>query len=69
MSKAALMLLSLTQPIDLNVDEDTLMKIVSFWRRSLSDSNAPSQQFYFDHFEIHPIKVLCFLLLYLDRLS
>ncbi|KAK6258440.1 hypothetical protein SCA6_012914 [Theobroma cacao] len=46
------------QPIDLNVDEDTLMKIVSFWRRSLSDSNAPSQQFYFDHFEIHPIKII-----------
>ncbi|XP_022751328.1 uncharacterized protein LOC111300016 isoform X3 [Durio zibethinus] len=46
------------QPIDLNLDEDTLMKIVSFWRTSLSDSNAPSQQFYFDHFEIHPIKII-----------
>ncbi|XVF61920.1 hypothetical protein PTKIN_Ptkin08bG0173700 [Pterospermum kingtungense] len=46
------------QPIDLNLDEDTLMKIVSFWRTSLSDANAPSQQFYFDHFEIHPIKII-----------
>ncbi|KAG4175488.1 hypothetical protein ERO13_A11G188400v2 [Gossypium hirsutum] len=46
------------QPIDLNIDEDTLMKIVSFWRTSLSDSNSPSQQFYFDNFEIHPIKII-----------
>ncbi|OMO56804.1 hypothetical protein CCACVL1_26268 [Corchorus capsularis] len=46
------------QPIDLNLDEDTLMKMVSFWRTSLSDSNAPSRQFYFDHFEIHPIKII-----------
>ncbi|XVF17781.1 hypothetical protein REPUB_Repub10bG0153200 [Reevesia pubescens] len=46
------------QPIDLNLDEDTLMKIASFWRTSLSDSNAPSQKFYFDHFEIHPIKII-----------
>ncbi|XP_039010299.1 uncharacterized protein LOC120139014 [Hibiscus syriacus] len=45
------------QPIDLNIDEDTLMKIVSFWRTSLSDSNS-SQQFYFDNFEIHPIKII-----------
>ncbi|TYH44733.1 hypothetical protein ES332_D11G215800v1 [Gossypium tomentosum] len=46
------------QPIDLNIDEDTLMKIVSFWRTSLSDSSSPSQQFYFDNFEIHPIKII-----------
>ncbi|XVE87220.1 hypothetical protein DITRI_Ditri18aG0098600 [Diplodiscus trichospermus] len=46
------------QPIDLNMDEDTLMKIVSFWRTSLSDSNAPTRQYYFDHFEIHPIKII-----------
>ncbi|KAK9044527.1 hypothetical protein V6N11_058426 [Hibiscus sabdariffa] len=45
------------QPVDLNIDEDTLMKIVSFWRTSLSDSNS-SQQFYFDNFEIHPIKII-----------
>jgi hypothetical protein len=31
------------------------MKLASFWRTSLSDSE--SQRIYFDHFEIHPIKV------------
>ncbi|KAG8384490.1 hypothetical protein BUALT_Bualt04G0123100 [Buddleja alternifolia] len=46
------------QPLDLNLDEETLMKIVPFWRRSLSDSSAPRQQYYFDHFEIHPIKIV-----------
>ncbi|KAK4393368.1 hypothetical protein Sango_1807600 [Sesamum angolense] len=46
------------QPLDLNLDEETLMKIVPFWRRSLSDSNTPRQQYYFDHFEIHPIKIV-----------
>lgn len=46
------------QPLDLNLDEETLMKIVPFWRSSLGDSSAPRQQYYFDHFEIHPIKVL-----------
>lgn len=46
--------------MDLNLDEETLMKIVPFWRTSLSDSK--SRQYYFDHFEIHPIKVRCFLL-------
>ncbi|XP_030499771.2 uncharacterized protein LOC115715105 isoform X2 [Cannabis sativa] len=46
------------QPIDLNLDEETLMKIVPFWRTSLSDSNTKSRQFYFDHFEIHPIKII-----------
>ncbi|KAI9166047.1 hypothetical protein LWI28_025262 [Acer negundo] len=45
------------QPVDLNIDEETLMRIVSFWRTSLSDSNTQSRQFYFDHFEIHPIKI------------
>ncbi|KAL0450266.1 UNVERIFIED_CONTAM: hypothetical protein Slati_1583000 [Sesamum latifolium] len=45
------------QPLDLNLDEETLMKIVPFWRRSLSDSSTPRQQYYFDHFEIHPIKL------------
>ncbi|XP_010680975.2 uncharacterized protein LOC104896009 isoform X2 [Beta vulgaris subsp. vulgaris] len=44
------------QPIDLNLDEETLMKIVPFWRASLS-SNTQSQQYYFDHFEIHPVKI------------
>uniref|UniRef100_A0A2N9G322 Vacuolar protein sorting-associated protein 13 VPS13 adaptor binding domain-containing protein n=2 Tax=Fagus sylvatica TaxID=28930 RepID=A0A2N9G322_FAGSY len=45
------------QPVDLNLDEETLMRIVPFWRTSLSDSNFPSRQFYFDHFEILPIKI------------
>ncbi|GER30822.1 hypothetical protein STAS_06785 [Striga asiatica] len=45
------------QPLDLNLDEETLMKIVPFWRSS-SDSNAPRQQYYFEHFEIHPIKIV-----------
>ncbi|XP_011099247.1 uncharacterized protein LOC105177708 isoform X2 [Sesamum indicum] len=46
------------QPLDLNLDEETLMRIVPFWRRSLSDSCTPRQQYYFDHFEIHPIKIV-----------
>ncbi|CAI9110059.1 OLC1v1010021C1 [Oldenlandia corymbosa var. corymbosa] len=46
------------QPLDLNLDEETLMGIVPFWRKSLSDPNAPSRQYYFDHFEIHPIKIV-----------
>ncbi|KAJ4843711.1 hypothetical protein Tsubulata_024557 [Turnera subulata] len=45
------------QPIDLNVDEETLLRIASFWRTSLSDSNTPRREYYFDHFEVHPIKV------------
>ncbi|KAK4778296.1 hypothetical protein SAY87_018483 [Trapa incisa] len=45
------------QPVDLNLDEESLMKLVPFWRSSLSESNTPSQQYYFDHFEIHPIKI------------
>ncbi|KAI7740513.1 hypothetical protein M8C21_024425 [Ambrosia artemisiifolia] len=46
------------QPVDLNLDEETLMKIVPFYRKSLSDPNAPSRQYYFDHFEIHPVKII-----------
>ncbi|KAF6166527.1 hypothetical protein GIB67_005389 [Kingdonia uniflora] len=45
------------QPVDLNIDEETLMRLVPFWRTSLSDSNTRSRQFYFRHFEIHPIKI------------
>ncbi|KAK9108745.1 hypothetical protein Sjap_016805 [Stephania japonica] len=46
------------QPIDLNIDEETLMRLVPFWRSSLSESNSRSKQFYFKHFEIHPIKIV-----------
>ncbi|XP_020537290.1 uncharacterized protein LOC105639629 isoform X2 [Jatropha curcas] len=46
------------QPIDLNLDEETLIRLASFWRTSLSDSSAPSQRYYFDHFEVHPIKII-----------
>ncbi|GAY42809.1 hypothetical protein CUMW_069730 [Citrus unshiu] len=46
------------QPVDLNLDEETLMSIASFWRTSLSDSSTQSRQFYFDHFEILPIKII-----------
>ncbi|KAL5715065.1 hypothetical protein ACHQM5_016944 [Ranunculus cassubicifolius] len=46
------------QPLQLNLDEETLIRFVPFWRTSLSDSNTPSQQFYFEHFEIHPVKVV-----------
>ncbi|PON54074.1 Vacuolar protein sorting-associated protein [Parasponia andersonii] len=46
------------QPVDLNLDEETLMKIVPFWRTSLSDSSSKSRQYYFDHFEIQPIKII-----------
>ncbi|RVX23531.1 hypothetical protein CK203_000233 [Vitis vinifera] len=46
------------QPVDLNLDEETLMRIVPFWRTSLSDSKSQSRQFYFDRFEIHPIKII-----------
>ncbi|XP_010515400.1 PREDICTED: uncharacterized protein LOC104791262 [Camelina sativa] len=44
------------QPVNLNLDEETLMRIVAFWRSSLS-TNTQSSQYYFDHFEIHPIKI------------
>ncbi|MCD7448865.1 hypothetical protein HAX54_046959 [Datura stramonium] len=46
------------QPLDFNLDEETLMRIVPFWRTSLSDTNTPSQKYYIDHFEIHPVKVV-----------
>ncbi|KAF9678408.1 hypothetical protein SADUNF_Sadunf07G0031900 [Salix dunnii] len=46
------------QPIDLNLDEETLMRLASFWRTSFSVSRTPSQQYYFDHVEIHPIKII-----------
>ncbi|XP_060196085.1 uncharacterized protein LOC132625246 isoform X2 [Lycium barbarum] len=46
------------QPLDFNLDEETLMRIVPFWRTSLSDTNTPSQKHYIDHFEIHPVKVV-----------
>lgn len=45
------------QPIDLKIDEETLMRLVPFWRASLSTSKTPSQQFFFKNFEIHPIKI------------
>ncbi|XP_065873049.1 uncharacterized protein [Euphorbia lathyris] len=44
------------QPIELNLDEETLIRVASFWRTSLS--NSASQQYYFDHFEVHPIKIV-----------
>ncbi|XP_055802836.1 uncharacterized protein LOC129872026 isoform X2 [Solanum dulcamara] len=46
------------QPLDFNLDEETLMRIVPFWRTSLSNTNTPSQKYYIDHFEIHPVKVV-----------
>ncbi|CAL5092653.1 unnamed protein product [Urochloa decumbens] len=46
------------QPVDLKVDEETLMKLVPFWRASLAPSGTPSTQFYFRHFEVHPIKII-----------
>uniref|UniRef100_A0A0D9Y124 Vacuolar protein sorting-associated protein 13 VPS13 adaptor binding domain-containing protein n=1 Tax=Leersia perrieri TaxID=77586 RepID=A0A0D9Y124_9ORYZ len=46
------------QPIDLKVDEETLMKIVPFWRTSLAPPGTPSTQYYFRHFEVHPIKII-----------
>ncbi|XP_020592122.1 uncharacterized protein LOC110032732 isoform X2 [Phalaenopsis equestris] len=45
------------QPIDVKIDEETLMKLVPFWRSSNSNSEVPSRQFYFKHFEIHPVKI------------
>ncbi|KAL6847035.1 hypothetical protein ACP4OV_022888 [Aristida adscensionis] len=44
--------------IILQVDEETLMKLVPFWRASLAPSGTPSTQFYFRHFEVHPIKII-----------
>ncbi|CAN7110576.1 unnamed protein product [Brassica rapa subsp. narinosa] len=45
------------QPVNLNLDEETLMRVVPFWRSSLS-TNTQSSQYYFDNFEIHPIKII-----------
>ncbi|ESQ46725.1 hypothetical protein EUTSA_v10027614mg [Eutrema salsugineum] len=45
------------QPVNLNLDEETLMRVVAFWRSSLS-TNTQSSQYYFDHFEIHPVKII-----------
>ncbi|KAJ7546345.1 hypothetical protein O6H91_08G036400 [Diphasiastrum complanatum] len=47
----------LLQAIDLNLDEETLMKLAPFYRRSLADTSIPSRQIYFERFEIHPIKI------------
>lgn len=55
-----------SQPVDLNLDEETLMRIVPFWRTSLSDSKSQSRQFYFDRFEIQPIKVSFFHCFYMS---
>lgn len=49
-------LMSYVQPVNLNLDEETLMRVVAFSRSSLS-TNTQSSQYYFDHFEIHPVKV------------
>ncbi|CAM6111804.1 unnamed protein product [Calypogeia fissa] len=48
----------LLQAVDVNLDEETLMKLVPFYRISLSESTAPSRQIYFERFEIHPIKIV-----------
>jgi hypothetical protein len=49
------------QTVDLNVDEDTLMRLAPFYRSSLAETTTPSRLIYYDRFEIHPIKVhLCF---------
>ncbi|KAI5064102.1 hypothetical protein GOP47_0020772 [Adiantum capillus-veneris] len=47
----------LLQTIDVNLDEETLMKLVPFYRYSLSESTS-SRQLYFERFEIHPIKIV-----------
>ncbi|KAF8733332.1 hypothetical protein HU200_014936 [Digitaria exilis] len=49
---------TILQPVDLKIDEETLMKLVPFWRASLAPSGTPSTQFYFRHFEVHPIKII-----------
>ncbi|ONM01743.1 hypothetical protein ZEAMMB73_Zm00001d030935 [Zea mays] len=46
------------QPVDLKIDEETLMKLVPFWRASLAPSGTTSTQFYFRRFEVHPIKII-----------
>lgn len=46
------------QAVDLNIDEDTLMKLAPFYRTSLAPSTGPSRLIYYERFEIHPIKIL-----------
>lgn len=46
------------QALDLHLDEDTLMKLVPFYRSSLADSVTPHRAIYFERFEIHPIKIV-----------
>eukprot|EP00246_Nothoceros_aenigmaticus_P000591 TRINITY_DN10853_c0_g1_i2.p1 TRINITY_DN10853_c0_g1~~TRINITY_DN10853_c0_g1_i2.p1 ORF type:complete len:881 (+),score=147.12 TRINITY_DN10853_c0_g1_i2:341-2644(+) len=48
----------LLQAMDVNLDEDTLMKLAPFYRSSLADASTPSRQIYFDRLEIHPIKIV-----------
>nr|PNR49566.1 hypothetical protein PHYPA_011462 [Physcomitrium patens] len=48
----------LLQAVDLNIDEDTLMKLAPFYRTSLAPSTGPSRLIYYERFEIHPIKIL-----------
>lgn len=50
------------QAVDLNIDEDTLMKLAPFYRSSLALSTGPSRLIYYERFEIHPIKVGVFTL-------
>ncbi|KFK40709.1 hypothetical protein AALP_AA2G031100 [Arabis alpina] len=45
------------QPINLNLDEESLLRVVAFWRSSLS-TNTQSSQYYFENFEIHPVKII-----------
>ena len=60
--------LSFCQAVDLNIDEDTLMKLAPFYRTSLAPSTGPSRLIYYERFEIHPIKVsLCLNLCYFYR--
>jgi hypothetical protein len=48
----------LLQTVDLNVDEDTLMRLAPFYRSSLAETTTPSRLIYYDRFEIHPIKIV-----------
>ncbi|XP_059063303.1 uncharacterized protein LOC131071412 isoform X3 [Cryptomeria japonica] len=47
----------LLMAVDLNIDEDTLMKLVPFYRNSLAMTTS-SKEIYFESFEIHPIKII-----------
>lgn len=49
----------LLQAMELNLDEETLMKLVPFSRsRSFPYTYPPSSPIYFERFEIHPIKIV-----------